>query len=59
MTDMYICLCSAVRKSQIEIAIQENADITFEELQEKLDVASNCGACTADVLQILECSRKV
>lgn len=58
MTDMYICLCNAVRKSQIELAILEDADITLEGLQEKLEVAMNCGACNSDVLKILECSRQ-
>jgi bacterioferritin-associated ferredoxin len=53
MTDMYICLCNAIRQSEIEKAIDEGA-VTLEALQETLEVAVNCGACTQDVLEILE-----
>lgn len=52
MSDMYICLCNAVKQSQIEEAI-DNGFTTFEGLQEHLEVAMNCGACTNDVLRIL------
>ena len=52
MKDMYICLCNAIKQSQIEDAI-DNGIITFEGLQDALGVAMNCGACTGDVLAIL------
>lgn len=53
MQDMYICLCNAVKKSEIELAILGGHD-TLEKLQEELDVANNCGACTYDVQLILK-----
>jgi bacterioferritin-associated ferredoxin len=57
MTDMYICLCNAVKQSQIEEAI-DSGITTFEGLQEHLEVAMNCGACTNDVLKILNYKKK-
>jgi bacterioferritin-associated ferredoxin len=52
MTDMYVCLCNAVKKSHIESAINSGI-ATFEELQEHLEVAMNCGACTFDVKKVI------
>lgn len=57
MADMYICLCNAVKQSTIEEAI-DNGITTFEGLQEHLGVAMNCGACTKDVLNILNTYKK-
>ena len=53
MQDMYICLCNAVKKSEIELAILDGHN-TLERLQEELDVANNCGACACDVQRILK-----
>lgn len=52
MTDMYICLCNAVKESQIENAIA-NGVVTLEDLQDTLEVNINCGSCEVDVLKIL------
>lgn len=52
MVEMYICLCNAIKQSQIEDAIREGA-ITLEALQEKLEVAMNCGACETEIIEIL------
>lgn len=57
MSDMYICLCNAVKQSQIEAAIDDGVT-TLEGLQELLEVAINCGACTSDVLSILNNKKK-
>lgn len=57
MSDMYICLCNAVRQSQIEEAIEAGIT-TFEGLQDHLEVAMNCGACANDVLCILNKKKK-
>ena len=57
MSDMYICLCNAVLQSQIENAIDDGIT-TLEALQETLEVAMNCGACTKDVLSILNNYKK-
>ena len=57
MSDPYICLCNAVRQSQIEEAI-DNGITTFEALQAHLEVAMNCGACATDVLNILNTYKK-
>lgn len=53
MKDVYICLCNAVKQSQIENAIA-NGVITLEDLQDTLDVATNCGACQHEVQDILD-----
>lgn len=53
MTDMYICLCNAVKKSTIEETIRSGIT-TLEGLQDALEVNMNCGACECDVIQILE-----
>ncbi len=50
--DVYICLCNGVRQSQIEDAIQSGLT-TLEQLQDQLEVATNCGACTCDVVGLL------
>lgn len=52
MNDPYICLCNAVKQSKIEEAI-DGGIVTLEGLQEELDVAINCEACTKDVLDVL------
>jgi bacterioferritin-associated ferredoxin len=57
MTDSYICLCNAIKQSQIEQAIADGND-TMEKLQDKLEVNLNCGACEKDVLQLLNSLRK-
>ena len=57
MSDMYICLCNAVKQSQIEEAIDSGCT-TLEMLQDHLEVAMNCGACTNDVLRILNEKKK-
>ena len=57
MPDMYICLCNAVKQSLIEEVIDDGIT-TFEALQEKLDVAMNCGACSVDVINILNNHKK-
>ena len=55
--DMYICLCNGVKQSQIDNAISDGID-TLENLQETLEVAINCGACTNEVLCILNNHKK-
>lgn len=57
MEDMYICLCNSVKLSEIKKAMGEGIT-TLEALQDELEVAINCGACTRDVLQILETHEK-
>jgi bacterioferritin-associated ferredoxin len=57
MKDVYICLCNGVKQSQIETAIDDGTT-TLEALQETLEVAMNCGACTKDVLSILNNYKK-
>jgi bacterioferritin-associated ferredoxin len=51
--NMYVCLCNAVKASEIENAIA-NGVITLDALQDTLDVANNCGACQNDVQEILD-----
>lgn len=53
MEDMYICLCNAVRQSQIEKAIAEGVN-TLELLKDTLEVAINCCQCEPDVIRILD-----
>lgn len=53
MTDMYVCLCNAVKLSTIEETIHSGIT-TMEGLQETLEVNMNCGACECDVKEILK-----
>ncbi len=41
---MYVCLCKAVTDKQLLDAIDDGT-ADFNELQEQLGVATNCGAC--------------
>lgn len=41
---MFVCICNAVRESQIKKAIGQGHD-SLEALQAELDVATCCGGC--------------
>lgn len=41
---MFVCICNAVKESQIKRAIIQGHD-TLEALQAELDVAMCCGGC--------------
>ncbi len=53
MEDVYICLCNAVRQSDIERAIDKGVT-TLAGLEEVLEVNINCGCCEQEVIQILK-----
>lgn len=49
---MFVCLCKAVTDHQINDAV--DAGVTsFEAMQNKLEVATVCGACTCEVKQLM------
>ncbi|MGQ0658548.1 MAG: (2Fe-2S)-binding protein [Chromatiales bacterium] len=50
---MYVCLCHAVTERDISNAVRQGAR-RVEDLQEKLKVATCCGACADGVEQCLE-----
>jgi bacterioferritin-associated ferredoxin len=41
---MYVCLCKAITDKQIIDAV-DNGMQNFDEVQDNLGVATNCGAC--------------
>lgn len=41
---MFVCICNAVKESQIKRAIMQGHD-SLEALQAELDVATCCGGC--------------
>jgi bacterioferritin-associated ferredoxin len=49
---MYICLCSDLRQSQIEEAIQEGAR-TLEEVQESTTACTGCESCREEIEDML------
>ena len=50
---MYICICKAVRRSDIAQAVSEGAT-TFSELQETLSVSTGCGTCEPEAMRCFE-----
>ncbi len=50
---MYVCVCNAVTRKDIEVAIAEGANC-LEHLCERLDVSLCCGACAEAVNACLE-----
>lgn len=49
---MYICICKAVTDKQIRRAAAGGAD-SLSALRKQLGVASGCGTCAGDALEIL------
>jgi bacterioferritin-associated ferredoxin len=49
---MYICICNAVTDKQIRRAAASGAD-SLPALRKQLGVASGCGTCASDALEIL------
>jgi len=50
---MFVCLCKSVTDHEIRAAV-DNGVHSFEEMQERLEVSTVCGACTCEVKQILK-----
>ncbi|MFK8011244.1 MAG: bacterioferritin-associated ferredoxin [Marinicellaceae bacterium] len=50
---MYICICNAVTDKQIKRAIKDGAQ-TIKDLNQKLNVGSNCGSCVTSAQSILD-----
>lgn len=49
---MYVCLCKAVTDNDIREAVREGAG-RLRELRRRLGVASDCGCCAREALQLL------
>jgi len=49
---MFVCLCKSVTDHEINDAIDSGVS-SFEAMQEELEVASVCGACTCEVKQLM------
>jgi len=49
---MFVCLCKSITDHQINDAIDSGVS-SFETMQEKLGVASVCGACTCEVKELM------
>ena len=50
---MFVCICNAVKESQIKTAIEQGHD-SLEALQAELDVATCCGGCQPMIEGYLE-----
>ena len=50
---MFVCICNAVKESQIKTAIAQGHD-TLESLQAELEVATCCGGCQPMIESYLE-----
>ena len=48
---MYICVCAAVKKDEIEKELHNGA--TLKDLQNKLGVANNCCICLESLKKML------
>ncbi len=49
---MFVCLCKSITDHQIEAAIDSGVS-SFENMQEQLDVATECGSCECEVKKIM------
>lgn len=50
---MYICICNAIKDSQIEQALHEGK-LSISDLRQHLDFASRCGKCTSTLRTMLK-----
>jgi len=50
---MFVCLCKSVTDHEIRDAVDAGV-CSFEDMQERLEVSTVCGACTCEVKQILK-----
>ncbi len=50
---MYICICNAIKDSQIEQALHEGK-LSISELRQHLAFASRCGKCTSAMRDMLK-----
>lgn len=50
---MFVCICNAVKESQIKKAIEQGHD-SLEALKAELDVATCCGGCQPMIEGYLE-----
>ena len=51
--NMYVCICKGVTDKQIHNEIHQGVS-TFDELQERLEVATCCGQCKECAMDILD-----
>lgn len=50
---MFVCLCKSVTDHEIRDAVDAGV-CSFEDMQDRLEVSTVCGACTCEVKQILK-----
>lgn len=50
---MFVCVCNAVTDRDIEEAVSAGAT-NLRELKSRLGVASQCGSCATEAMQLLE-----
>ena len=53
---MIVCICRRVSDRDIERKVRDGC-CSFEELQDELDVATGCGACTEYARSTFDCHR--
>ena len=49
---MYVCICNSITESQIQECLESGAE-SFNDLQARLGVASNCGQCACAAEQLV------
>ena len=50
---MFVCLCKSVTDHEIRNAVDQGVH-SFDQMQERLEVSTVCGACSCEVKQILK-----
>jgi bacterioferritin-associated ferredoxin len=50
---MFVCLCKSVTDHDIRDAVDEGVT-SFEAMQSRLSVSTQCGSCTCEVKAIME-----
>jgi len=49
---MYVCICSAITREELETIIDSDPNINIEKLQE-LDICNNCYKCSYEIQEML------
>lgn len=56
---MYVCICNAVRESEVRQAIEQGGAATAAEVYARLGVTPACGRCADTICEMLDQSEPV
>ena len=54
---MYICVCNAISDKDVKTAIKNGAK-SIKELNQQLNVGSNCGTCVSSIQLLIDDSKQ-